>query len=250
MNGTPLPAFAAGVGRLRPSRPGVLLIGASTGGPQAIITLLARLAPALRNPAIAGALGSKVEHRSLPSASVPVCITVHMPRDLVPVIAAHVARRCGIATDVVDRPCLLADGQVYFASGDRHIGFERRRAGVTAVPLPSTQRGNVAVDAMFVAAAAAYGARALAIVLSGMGEDGLAGAHAIVANGGTVLAQDRASSAVWGMPGAVVRASLAAQVLSPVSLAGEVIRCLDGGEAAVRPSNNLPRPAAASGSAR
>lgn len=246
----PLPGSYAAVGRLRPSRPSVLLIGASTGGPQAIITLLSRLAPVLRNAASAGAPGCGAEHRTLPSASVPVCITLHMPRDLVPVIAAHVARRCGIATGVVDRPCLLAEGQVYFAPGDRHLGFERGGAGVTAVPLPPAQRGHVAVDAMFAAAAAAYGVGALGIVLSGMGEDGLAGAHAIVAGGGTVLVQDRASSAVWGMPGAVVRAGLAAQVLSPVSLAGEVIRCLDGGEASARPPVDLPRPASATGSAR
>ena len=79
---------------------------------------------------------------------------------------------------------------------------------------------------MFASAARAFGSRALAVVLSGMGKDGLVGAGAIAKAGGTILVQDEASSAVWGMPGAVAKAGLAAAVLPPEAIALDVARRL------------------------
>ncbi len=187
--------------------PAIVAIGASTGGPQALVALLSRLAPMLRRDA--SAPGGRI-------GALPVCVTLHMPRDLMPVIATYIAKRCRVATSVVGDPCRLGVGRVYFAPGDRHLGFEPRADGIALVPLTSPERRKSAVDAMFVGAAAGFGPRVLGTVLSGMGEDGVSGSRAVVAAGGTVLAPDRVSSAVWGMPGAVVQADLAHEVIGRV----------------------------------
>ncbi len=194
--------------RRAPLGPGVLVVGASTGGPQALVTLIAGLAPHV--------------------ARLPICVTLHMPRDLMPVIAAHVARRCDVETRVVTTPCTLVAGLVHFAPGDRHLVLGRTATGWALSLAASASRDfcQPAVDVMFESAAAAFGPRTLAVVLSGMGKDGLAGARAVVKSGGAILVQDDASSAVWGMPGAVAKEGLAAAVLPPEAIAREVVRRL------------------------
>lgn len=191
-----------------PPTPGVLVIGASTGGPQALVALVGGLALHVRR--------------------LPICVTLHMPSDLMPVIAAHVARRCGVDTRVVTAPCGLVAGTVYFAPGDRHLVLHRENGGceLALAASPSREFCQPAVDVMFESAARAFGSRTLAVVLSGMGKDGLAGAQAIASAGGAILVQDVASSAVWGMPGAIAKAELAAAILPPEGLAGEVARRL------------------------
>lgn len=161
-------------------------------------------------------------------ARLPICVTLHMPRDLMPVIAAHVARRCDVETRVVTTPCTLVAGLVHFAPGDRHLVLGRTATGWALSLAASASRDfcQPAVDVMFESAAAAFGPRTLAVVLSGMGKDGLAGARAVVKSGGAILVQDDASSAVWGMPGAVAKEGLAAAVLPPEAIAREVVRRL------------------------
>ena len=185
--------------------PGIVLIGASTGGPQALIAVIGGLSPIL--------------------ARVPVCVTLHMPPDLMPVIAGHVARVCQVETRVVTATIRLELGIVYFAPGNKHLTFGRDGATVR-MHLVAGSPGEFckpAIDVMFASAAACHGARALGIVLSGMGKDGLAGSRAIVAAGGVVLAQDKASSAVWGMPGAVANADLSSATLEPRQLGLNVL---------------------------
>ncbi len=191
-----------------PVAPTIVLIGASTGGPQALIALIEDLAGIL--------------------PLVPVCVTLHMPADLMPVVAAHVARVCNVATHVVVRRAPLKAGLVYFAPGDGHCAFERSESGIAVVPVEGSAQDlcRPAVDVMFASAAASHGSRALGIVLSGMGKDGLTGARAIVAAGGCVIVQDKASSAVWGMPGVVAKADLASAILDPKGLAADVVRRL------------------------
>lgn len=190
------------------SGPGVLVIGASTGGPQALVALIAGLAPHV--------------------AHVPICVTLHMPSELMSVIAAHVARRCTVETRVVTAPCSLTPGIVYFAPGDRHLVIGRTATEYALSLAGSASRDfcEPAVDVMFLSAAKAFGRRTLAVVLSGMGKDGLAGARAIAEANGTILVQDVATSAVWGMPGAVAKAGLAAAVLPPDAIAREVVHRL------------------------
>jgi len=102
------------------------------------------------------------------------------------------------------------------------------RAGLAAtLHLNQTQPENhcrPAVDVLFRTAAAAFGSGVLAVVLTGMGSDGLAGCRIVRAQGGAVLAQDQATSAVWGMPGAVVQAGLANRVLPLNAIAPEILR--------------------------
>ena len=134
-------------------------------------------------------------------------------------------RTCKVQTEVVVGDRRLDPGLVYFAPGDRHLIFARGGPGVGILLAPGMP-GDIcrpSIDVMFKSAAVTHGARALGIVLSGMGKDGLEGAHAIVAAGGNVLVQDKATSAVWGMPGAVAKASLAAAVLAPAAMAREVV---------------------------
>ncbi len=199
---------SARAAQARPLAPTLILVGASTGGPQALIALIEDLAGVI--------------------PLVPVCVSIHMPADLMPVIAAHVARVCNVRAHVVVRPTPLTAGTVYFASGEGHCGFERSGFRVDVVPVEGSP-GDLcrpAVDVMFNSAAISHGSRALGIVLSGMGKDGLTGAHAIVAAGGCVIVQDKASSAVWGMPGVVAKADLASAILDPKGLAADVIRRL------------------------
>ncbi len=204
---SPLPRAALASDKLL-LRPGILVIGASTGGPQALVALLSGLAPAL--------------------PLLPVCVTLHMPRDLMPVVAGHVARQCGVETRVIEAPARLRSGLVCFAPGDQHLVFDRTTEGVEMRLSAATSRTycKPAIDAMFAGAARAFGARTVGVVLSGMGEDGLAGSHAIVAAGGMLIVQDKKTSAVWGMPGAVSKAGLATAILPPAAIAAELIKRL------------------------
>ena len=202
----PAGRLATPAGERVPLRPGIVVVGASTGGPQALVALLASFGPLLPH--------------------VPVCVTLHMPRDLMPVVANHLARRCGVDTKVVRENCRLRNGLVCFAPGDSHLDFRRAADGVEVALTPATSRTycKPAIDNMFAGAARVFGPRTIGIVLSGMGEDGLAGARVIAQLGGTLLVQDKPSSAVWGMPGAVAKAGLAAAVLPPSEIAAEIGR--------------------------
>lgn len=188
--------------------PGIILIGASTGGPQALVTLVQGLAPVIDR--------------------LPVCVTLHLPSDLMPLIATHVARTCGVDAEVVTSDRRLDVGTVYFAPGDRHMCFSRAGSEVGILLALGTRNDlyRPAIDIMFKSGAQSHGARTLGVVLSGMGKDGLEGARAIVEAGGSVLVQDKATSAVWGMPGAVAKADLASAILEPAAMARDIVGSL------------------------
>jgi two-component system chemotaxis response regulator CheB len=118
----------------------------------------------------------------------------------------------------------VAPAVIWVAPGGTHLQLERDGARVRFVHELGPERNGCrpSVDPLFLSAAQAYGPGVLALVLTGMGHDGLEGARAVVAAQGRVLAQDEASSVVWGMPGAVVRAGLAAAVL-PLAELGEAL---------------------------
>jgi len=116
-------------------------------------------------------------------------------------------------------------GQIVVAPGDANLTVVASQRGLAVVRLengPTASGCRPSVDPMFASCADLYGPHAMGIMLSGMGRDGVDGAARIVASGGTVLAQDAATSAVWGMPGAVVSAGLAAAVLPPEQIAARV----------------------------
>jgi two-component system chemotaxis response regulator CheB len=181
---------------LRPpgrSRPDVVVVGSSTGGPQALFELFAHLPTGF---------------------PLPILIAQHMPPRFTAILAEHIARSTGrICREAVDGDEPVA-GHVYVAPGDVHMVIDlrdgRRLIGLDHGPMENYCRP--AVDPLFRSAAKAHGERVLGIVLTGMGSDGLKGGEAIVAAGGTLIAQDAGSSIVWGMPGAVARAGLCAAV--------------------------------------
>ena len=185
--------------------PGIILVGASTGGPQALVALVQGLVPLIDR--------------------LPICVTLHLPSDLMPLIATHVARTCGVETEVVTSDRRLDTGRVYFAPGDRHMCFARSGSEVGILLALGTRNDlyRPSIDVMFRSGAQSHGARTLGVVLSGMGKDGLEGSRAIVEAGGSVLVQDKATSAVWGMPGAVAKAELAAAILEPTAMARDIL---------------------------
>lgn len=194
------PAGAAG-------RPGpridVVAIGVSTGGPNA----LAEILPAW--PA---------------DFAVPVVIVQHMPPVFTRLLAERLAARSAlpVAEGVSGRR--LEPGHVWLAPGGYHMAVVRDALGgkLHVHEGPPENSCRPAVDVLFRSVAAVYGARTLAVVLTGMGQDGLRGCEAVRAAGGQILVQDEASSVVWGMPGFVARAGLAERVV-PLSRLGQEI---------------------------
>jgi two-component system, chemotaxis family, protein-glutamate methylesterase/glutaminase len=190
--------------------PRVLLIGSSTGGPQALNSLI-------------GEIGGVLQRA-------PVLITQHMPPTFTVVLAEHLARigKCNVHEAVHGEE--INAGMVYLAPGGRHMKVTRHD-GTAVISLddgPMVNFCKPAVDPMFASAAEVWGNKALALVLTGMGADGLAGAKALVAAGGHVLAQDEATSVVWGMPGQVTNAGLCSAVLPLPEIATKLTRLFAG----------------------
>ena len=175
--------------------PRVLLIGSSTGGPQALNALVAQLDGVLQRA--------------------PVLITQHMPPTFTAVLAEHLGRIAKRPVrEAVDGEEITA-GVIYLAPGGKHLKVARRD-GTAVIAIddgPLVNFCKPAVDPLFASAAEVWGSKVLALVLTGMGSDGLAGAKSIVAAGGHVMAQDEATSVVWGMPGQVTNAGLCSAVL-------------------------------------
>jgi two-component system chemotaxis response regulator CheB len=192
------------------SQPRVLLIGSSTGGPQALNAIIAHIA-------------SVIEHA-------PVLITQHMPPTFTAILAEHLARVAKCPVHEGQDGEEIRAGTVYVAPGGKHMTVARRD-GVAVIAIddgPPVNFCKPAVDPMFSSAATVWGAKALALVLTGMGSDGLNGAKAIVAAGGAVIAQDEATSVVWGMPGQVALAGLCSAVLPVNDIAPRLTRLFAG----------------------
>lgn len=187
-----------------PKTVSALLIGCSTGGPDALARFLPRL------PADLG---------------IPVLIVQHMP----PVFTAMLAQRLDKVSPLEVREAADGDevrpGRVLLAPGDFHLRVQRHGTGIRAVLDQGPQENfcRPAVDVLFRSALDVYGGSALATVLTGMGQDGLAGARQLAAAGARILVQDEDSSVVWGMPGAVAAAGLADDVLPLDELAERVV---------------------------
>ena len=191
----------------------VLAVGCSTGGPEALAQVLPRLP------------------RDLP---VPVVLVQHMPKIFTRLLAERLDRLCAVR--VVEAPDAqpLVAGTVYIAPGDYHLEVQRKGTSVVTrlQQGPPENFCRPAVDVLFRSVAAVYGKSALAVVLTGMGTDGRRGCEQIKAGGSHVVAQDEATSVVWGMPGAVVTAGLADAILPLVQVGGYLTSALRGGRAA------------------
>jgi len=190
--------------------PSMVVIGSSTGGPHALMTLV-------------GALGQKL-------ARVPVLITQHMPPLFTPVLAQHLARSSGLPAGEGEDGETLRPGRIYVAPGGRHMRVVRGGAELRIAldDGPPINFCRPSVDPLFASVAALAGSRALGLMLTGMGSDGLDGSRSLVEAGGALIAQDEASSVVWGMPGAVARAGLCSAVVSLDRMAELVSTLLTG----------------------
>ncbi|HSB54583.1 MAG TPA: chemotaxis response regulator protein-glutamate methylesterase [Gemmatimonadales bacterium] len=213
---TPRPAL--------PVRLDVLAIGVSTGGPNA----LAEIIPAL--PA---------------EYPLPVVIVQHMPPLFTRFLAERLSSISALTVREGEDGAVLEPGTVWVAPGNYHMTLRRDadRIRLALNQEPHENSCRPAVDPLFRSVAEVYGNRALGLVLTGMGHDGLAGAEVMRQAGGTILAQDEATAVVWGMPGAVVSAGLADLVLPLDQVATElVLRAQTGRLAklpAARPSSSL-----------
>lgn len=200
-----LPPLAPLLRAHKGARPRILAIGASTGGIHALSQLLG----------------------SLPREVVlPILVTQHLPASFMDAFVRQLQAASGRTAVVACEGMPIRDRQIFVAPGDAHLTLV---AGPDGAPVAHLHDAPVAsgcrpsVDPMFESCARLFGGHAMGIVLSGMGRDGAEGAARIASAGGTVLAQDAASSAVWGMPGAVATAGLASAVLPPDQLALRVV---------------------------
>jgi two-component system, chemotaxis family, protein-glutamate methylesterase/glutaminase len=188
--------------------PRVLVVGVSTGGPAALDVLL----PALPE-----------------SFPLPVLVVQHMPELFTGMMAERLDQRCSLRVCEAAEGEVVRPGVIWLARGDWHMEI---RAVSPAGSPPSLHLAQGApenhcrpsVDVLFRSAAAVYGPGVLAVVLTGMGSDGLAGSRIVRSRGGTVLVQDQASSAVWGMPAAIAQAGIAHRVLPLDAIAHEILR--------------------------
>jgi two-component system, chemotaxis family, protein-glutamate methylesterase/glutaminase len=190
--------------------PRVLLIGSSTGGPQALMSLVADIGPVIER--------------------FPVLITQHMPPTFTTILAEHLARASRRpAHEAVDGEIVKA-GQIYLAPGGRHMRVYRHGADAV-IALDDGAPVNFckpAVDPMFSSAVDVWQGGIMSVILTGMGSDGMRGGKDIVAAGGSMIAQDEASSVVWGMPGAAANAGICAAVLPLNQIAPKLVRLFAG----------------------
>ena len=191
---------------------GCIALGASTGGLSALIEFL----------------------RALPrKVGAPILVTQHLPEIFMPYFARQLQTASGRVTCVVEDGQPLADDLVHIAPGDAHLRVEREGAVVRVrLDRKTAPSGCLpSVDPMLASVAEAYGEAGLGVILSGMGRDGLAGARRLVEQGGAMIVQDPASSAIWGMPRAVAEAGLASAVMPPPELARRVVQRAVAGRA-------------------
>jgi len=186
-------------------RPKVVVIGVSTGGPTALGAILPEL------PA---------------SFPLPVLVVQHMPPLFTRLLAERLHSACRLPVEEAGQGKPVEAGKILIAPGDFHFKVASNGGGVRVFldQSPPQNSCRPAVDALFTSIGEVYGGAVIAAILTGMGQDGLRGAEILKAQGASVLAQDEASSVVWGMPGAVVNAGLADRVLPLDQVVPEILR--------------------------
>jgi two-component system, chemotaxis family, protein-glutamate methylesterase/glutaminase len=186
-------------------RPRVVVIGVSTGGPTALGAILPEL------PA---------------GFPLPVLVVQHMPPLFTRLLAERLHSTCRLPVEEARQGVPVEAGKILIAPGDFHLKVASSGGGVRVCldQSPPLNSCRPAVDALFASIGEVYGGAVIAVILTGMGQDGLRGVEILKARGASVLAQDEASSVVWGMPGAVVHAGLADRVLALDRVVPEILR--------------------------
>lgn len=213
INNTPLHAEAKHT--ITPMPPAfhmkALAIGASTGGPQALVKFFSQLDGKLAN--------------------VPIFVTQHMPATFTAILADHIASVSSMACAEAKPAERITPGKIYIAPGDYHMEIKKKQAGAF-IHLTQEEPENFcrpSVDPMLRSLASVYGSNLLTVIFTGMGHDGLDGSQIVIENGGRVIAQDKDSSIVWGMPGAVTKQGLCSAVLPLEKIAPYIIHLHKGG---------------------
>jgi len=209
----PVPRRTADPSARRPRsvRPAeIVVIGSSTGGPNALTEVLAGLP------------------KDFPA---PIVIVQHLPANFTAFLAKRLDAAGPLSVHEAASGDRVAPGQVWIAPGNRHLEVHRASGGfelrTTDGPLVNSCRP--AADVLFRSVSAAFGDATLAVVLTGMGQDGLDGCRSIRRAGGQIIAQDRETSVVWGMPGQVTEAGLADSVLPISEIGAEIVRRVTDG---------------------
>ncbi|MCP4393885.1 MAG: chemotaxis response regulator protein-glutamate methylesterase [Alphaproteobacteria bacterium] len=186
-------------------RPDVLVIGSSTGGPQALFSVFSEIK-------------NKVNQ--------PILITQHMPMTFTKILAEHLEKASGLkAAEAVDGEEVVGN-RIYVAPGGIHMTVEVKdgKKVIKLVDGPPENYCKPSVDPMLRSVAKVYGRKAFVSILTGMGSDGKEGGKEIVENGGAVIAQDEKTSVVWGMPGAVANANICSAVIPLSDIARYIIK--------------------------
>lgn len=193
------------------ARPRIVAIGSSTGGPQALQQLFTDIGTAIRE--------------------VPVVVTQHMPPTFTAILAEHIAKAAMRPAKEADNGEVLKPGHIYVAPGGLHMIVDKDGGQVVArlTDAPPVNFCKPAVDPLFDSVAKVYGSATLAVVLTGMGHDGAAGVRTIAAGGGSVIAQDEATSVVWGMPGAAAQTGMCCEILPITRIGPKISGLLNGG---------------------
>lgn len=192
-------------------RPRIIAIGSSTGGPQALQKVLSDIGTAIRE--------------------VPVVVTQHMPPTFTAILAEHLAKAAMRPAKEAEHGEVLKPGHIYVAPGGHHMTVAKDGGQVVAQlnDEPPINFCKPAVDPLFDSVAKAYGSAVLAVVLTGMGHDGADGVRTIAAGGGSIIAQDEATSVVWGMPGAAAQTGMCSDILPISDIGPKIVRVLSGG---------------------
>ncbi|MGH1350273.1 MAG: protein-glutamate methylesterase/protein-glutamine glutaminase [Methyloligellaceae bacterium] len=191
--------------------PRILAIGSSTGGPQALVKVMEVIAASVEK--------------------IPVVITQHMPPTFTTIFAEHISRVAGRLAKEGEEGEEVVQGGIYVAPGGKHM-ILKAQGGKTTIHLdegPEVNFCRPAVDPMFESVSKIYNSAVLSLVLTGMGQDGAVGAGVITDAGGSCIAQDQATSVVWGMPGATANMGNASAVLPLDEIGPKVNKIVKGG---------------------
>lgn len=190
--------------------PRALVIGSSTGGPQALMSLVTDIGPVIDR--------------------FPVLITQHMPPTFTTILAEHLARSSRRPAAEAVHGEIVKPGRIYLAPGGRHMKVVRHGtdAEIALDDGPPVNFCKPAVDPLFTSAIDIWHGALLAVILTGMGSDGMRGGKDIVAAGGSVIAQDEATSVVWGMPGAAANAGICAAILPLNQIGPKLVHLFSG----------------------
>lgn len=206
---SPVPAIAISPKRsVSAQKIEIVLLGISTGGPQALRYMIPQLPP---------------------DFPVPLVIVLHMPLGYTALFAEKLAQMSRLPVREASEGCLVHAGEVMIAPAGRHLYFKRRSDGTVVVQLshqPTDKPHRPSVDILFQSGAEVYGDRALAVVMTGMGDDGRLGAALVKARGGLVLTESEESCIIYGMPRSVVESGLSDQSVTLQSMVGEIIKRL------------------------